>query len=88
MSSERVNQGHFIQLKNELENSSDCKVGDNPKPRVLLAKNDASLLSLLLTAKAANKKVGFYYRTGSPIPKPNGHGLSDCEFVNAWLESD
>ncbi|UTM59666.1 hypothetical protein L4174_023530 [Photobacterium sp. CCB-ST2H9] len=88
VSANKTNSGHFIQLKNALQHAGDCRVDSNHLPRVLLSADDKDLLSLFLTAKAANKKVGFYYKTSSTIPKASGHGLPDCEFVNVWLESE
>ncbi len=89
VSAETENKGHFVQFKNSLQdNSRDCIPNRHSRPRVSFLKKDSNLLSLFLTAKASNKKVGFYYRTTTSIPATSGHGFGQCEFINAWLESD
>jgi len=82
-SSVASSESNFIQWKNPL--ASGCQLSGLARTRFSI--NDDALLSLLLTAKVSNKKVGFYYEliaTTGPVP---GHG-SACQIVNAWLESD
>lgn len=85
-SSKSSSDSHFIQWKNSLQNPGDCKAS-NGTYRTRISMEDKELFSLLLTAKVAEKKVGFYYNTTSTTGPLPGHG-SDCQITNAWLESE
>ena len=85
VSSNQTTGGNFIHLVNSV-GSGECTTSGNT--RVRFSKDDSNLLSLFLTAKAANKKIGFYYKTTTSLPGVSGHGVSTCEITNAWLESD
>ncbi|GAA5446154.1 hypothetical protein Misp06_04363 [Microbulbifer sp. NBRC 101763] len=85
VSSNKMNKASFVQFKNKLEND-ECFMGSN-SARIRFSSDDSSLLSLLLTAKAASLKVGFYYNTKTDLPDVTGHGTAECEIVNVWLES-
>ncbi|OEE67900.1 hypothetical protein A1OO_19375 [Enterovibrio norvegicus FF-33] len=80
------NKGNFVELENLLQNENDCRYDLNHMPRIMFSKEDKDILSLLLTAKASNNFVGFYYSKTSSIPKATGHGLSECEFINVWIK--
>ncbi|CZF86978.1 hypothetical protein GMA8713_05019 [Grimontia marina] len=86
VSTANSNKGHFVEFENLLQNTNDCRPDQNHKPRIMFTKEDKDILSLLLTAKASDRAVGFYYSKTSSIPKAFGHGLSECEFINIWLQ--
>ncbi len=85
VASEHTNNSNFIQVIRPLEND-ECNVGS--KARIRFSSDDSALLSLFLSAKTAGKKIGFYYKTSTNLPGMSGHGTSECEIENAWLESD
>lgn len=78
---------HMIQWKNELQSPDDCK-SNNTSVRTVIKSTDKDLYSLLLAARMANKKVGFYYSTASIDAAVSGHGTPDCKIVNAWIEAE
>lgn len=86
VSSSNSNAGNFVEFENLLENTNDCRPDQDHKPRIMFTKDDKDILSLLLMAKASNNSVGFYYAKTSSIPKAFGHGLSECEFINIWIQ--
>lgn len=86
-SSAASSNSHFIQWKNLLQNPGDCILSGYSEPRTRISTADKELFSLLLTARAANKKVGFYYVTTPTTGAVPGHG-STCQITNAWLESE
>ena len=81
-SSASSSDSHFVEWKNQIADPEPCH-----SRRTRLANEDKELLSLLLAARLADKKVGFYYSTTTTTGSIPGHG-SDCQIVNAWLESD
>ena len=82
-----VNNGgsHFVQWQSPLQNPDDCKFANNYRTRISV--EDKEIFSLLLSAKMANKKVGFYYSTETSLPAVSGHGTG-CQITNVWLESE
>ena len=85
-SSKTSSSSHFIQWQSTLQNPGDC-ASPNGSIRTRLSVEDKELFSLLLAARIANKKVGFYYSTtatSGPVP---GHG-TQCQITNAWFESE
>lgn len=83
-SSAASSNSHVVQWLNPIHTACEA----SSLFRTLLSVNDEAVLSLLLTAKVANKKVGFYYNTTTTLSGVPGHGTPPCEIVNAWLESD
>lgn len=83
VSSIQAGNDNFVELQNPLENN-ECL--SNNDTRIRFAKEDNNLLALLLAAKTANRKIGFYYKTTSSLTKTSGHGVPACEFQNVWLE--
>ena len=83
VASNQTNNSNFIEVINSVE---ECLTGGNT--RIRFPQDDDRLLSLFLTAKTANKKIGFYYSPTTSLPSVSGHGVSTCQITNAWLESN
>ena len=77
--------GSFVEFANDLPDG-DCQT-ETGRTRIRIEKEDTAVLSLLLTAKTANLKIGFYYATTTDLPGTGGHGTAECQLQSIWTET-
>lgn len=80
-------ENHFVQWKSGADMDSACATSGGLY-RTLISRKDKALFSLLLVARLTNKEVGFVYEITAESENISGHGVTPCQLVNAWIESE